>query len=137
MISLSRFQPCGCKPSPKVGEDLNLLKTVFSSNTVDKLTFKVTTVRLPEETIEDLENLTDRLQRDRSDIMREALQIGIGEMKLRLAIELYAKGKISFGRMTELTGLGYRELSLELKRRNVPLRYGEERFDEEVEKLVG
>lgn len=104
---------------------------------MDKLTFKVTTVRLPEETIEDLENLTDRLQRDRSDIMREALQIGIGEMKLRLAIELYDKGKISFGRMTELTGLGYRELSLELKRRNVPLRYGEERFDEEVEKLVG
>jgi predicted HTH domain antitoxin len=101
------------------------------------LTFKVTTVRLLEETIEDLKDLTDRLRRERSDVMREALQIGIGEMKLRLALELYTKGKISFGRMAELTGLGYRELSLEFKRRNVLLRYGEERFSEEVQQLVG
>jgi len=101
------------------------------------LTFKVTTVRLPEETIEALEDLTDKLQRERSDVMREALQIGIGEMKLRLALELYTKGRVSFGRMAELTGLGYRELFLELKRRNFLLRYGEERFSEEVEQLVG
>jgi len=101
------------------------------------LTFKVTTIRLPEETMEDLEDLTERLQRERSDVMREALQIGIGEMKLRLALELYTKGKVSFGRIAELTGLGYRELSLELKRRNVPLRYGEERFSKEVEHLAG
>ena len=101
------------------------------------MTFKVTTVRLPEETLEALEDLTDKLQRERSDVMREALQIGIEEMKLRLALELYTKGKISFGRMAELTGLGYRELSIELKRRNVTLRYGEERFSEEVEQLVG
>ena len=101
------------------------------------MTFKVTTVRLPEETIKALEDLTDKLQTERSDVMREALQIGIGEMKLRLALELYNKGRISFGRMAELTGLGIRELSLELKRRNVTLRYGEERFSEEVEQLVG
>jgi predicted HTH domain antitoxin len=103
---------------------------------VNALTFKVTTVRLPEETIEEIEDLTDRLQREKSDIMREALKIGIDEMKLRLALELYGKGGISFGRMAELTGLGYRELSLELRRRNVVFRYGEGRFSEEVEKLV-
>jgi len=101
------------------------------------LTFKVTTVRLPEETIEDLEDLTEKLQREKSDLMREALKIGIDEMKLRLAIELYRKGSISFGRMAELTGLGYRELSLELRRRNIVFRYGEERFREEAEQLVG
>lgn len=103
----------------------------------DGLTFKVTTVRLPEETIEALDDLTEKLQRERSDVMREALQIGIGEMRLRLALELYSRGKISFGRMAELTGLGYRELSIELRRRKVPLRYGEERFMKEVERLVG
>ena len=104
---------------------------------MNALTFKVTTVRLPEETLEALEDLTDKLQRERSDIMREAMQIGIGEMKLRLALELYTKGKVSFGRMAELTGLGYRELSLALKRRNVTLRYGEERFAEDIEQPVG
>jgi len=101
------------------------------------LSFKVTTVRLPEETLENLEDLTETLQREKSDIMREALKIGIDEMKLRIALELYRKGSISFGRMTELTGLGYRELSLELRRRNIVYRYGEEKFREEAEQLVG
>ena len=101
------------------------------------MTFKVTTVRLSEETIEALEDLTDKLQRERSDVMREAIQIGIVEMKLRLALELYSKGRVSFGRMAELTGLSQRELFLELKRRNVPYRYGEDRFSEEAQRLVG
>lgn len=104
---------------------------------MNALTFKVTTVRLPEETLEALEDLTNKLQRERSDVIREAMKIGIGEMKLRLALELYTNGKISFGRMSELTGLGYGELSLSLKRRNITLRYGEERLNEEVEQPGG
>ena len=104
---------------------------------MNALTFKVTTVRLPEETLEALEDLTNKLQRERSDVIREAMKIGIGEMKLRLALELYTNGKISFGRMSELTGKGYRELSLSLKRRNITLRYGEERLNEEVDQPGG
>ncbi len=100
------------------------------------MTLKVTTLRLSEEALKELEELTKKLQRDKSDVIREALQLGIQEIKLRLALDLYSKGKISFGRMTELTGLGYRELFLELKRRNVALRYGEERFAEEARELV-
>jgi len=99
--------------------------------------FKVTTVRLPDETMDELEDLTKRLQRDKSDVMREALHIGIEEMRLRLALELYSKGKVSFGRVMDMTGLGYRELSLELKKRNIPFKYGEERFGEEARQLVG
>lgn len=100
------------------------------------MTFKVTTIRLPEDMKDALEDLAEKLGREKSDVVREALQIGIGEIKLRLAIELYSKGNISFGRTAELVGLNYRELHLELKRRNVPLRYGEERFNEEAEQLV-
>lgn len=100
------------------------------------MTLKVTTLRLSEEALKELEELTKKLQRDKSDVIREALQLGIQEIKLRLALDLYSKGKISFGRMTELTGLGYRELFLELKRRNITLRYGEERFAEEARELV-
>ena len=104
---------------------------------MNALTFKVTTVRLPEETLEALEDLTNKLQRERSDVMREAMKIGIGEMTLRLALELYTNGKISFGRMSELTGLGYRELTISLKRRNITLRYGEERLNEEAKQPEG
>lgn len=101
------------------------------------LAFKVTTVRLPEETLRVIEELADKLQREKSEIMREALNIGIDEIKLRLAVEQYVKGSVSFGRMAELTGLSHRELFLELRRRNIVYRYGEERFSEEVERLVG
>ena len=104
----------------------NLITGVFGWNTVNALTFKVTTVRLPEETLEALEDLTNKLQRERSDVMREAMKIG-----------MYTNGKISFGRMSELTGLGYRELTISLKRRNITLRYGEERLNEEAEQPGG
>jgi predicted HTH domain antitoxin len=103
---------------------------------VNTLAFKVTTLRLPKETVKTLEDLAKVLKREKSDVMREALQIGVREMRIRLALDLYSEGKISFGRMAELTSLGYRELFLELKRRNATLRYGEERFSEEVKQLV-
>jgi predicted HTH domain antitoxin len=98
---------------------------------------KATTVRLSEKTIQELEELAESLNRDRSDIIREALRIGVNEMQVRSATELYSKGKISFGRMAELTSLGYRELALELKRRNLPIRYGEERLREEINQPEG
>jgi len=101
------------------------------------LAFKVTTVRLPEETVEALEDLSDKLRRERSEVMREAIQIGIGEMKLRLALELYREGRVSFGRTAELAGLSQRKLFMELKQRGVPYRYSEESFMEEAQRLVG
>ena len=100
------------------------------------MTYKVTTVRLPEETIESLDELTDKLEKERSEVMREALQIGIDEMKLRHTIKLYEEGKVSFGRMGELTGLSQRKLHTIMKQRNITYRYGEERFRDETENLV-
>jgi predicted HTH domain antitoxin len=100
------------------------------------MTYKVTTLRLPEDTIQDLEELTDKLDKEKSVVMREALQIGINEMKLRLALELYTKGKISYGRLAELSNLTHIELYKELKQRNIHYRYGEERFKEEIQQLV-
>ncbi len=100
------------------------------------MTFKVTTVRLAEEALEELRSLSDKLGKDRSDVMREAFSLGLVELKLRYSLELYGSGKISFGRLVELSGLGYREMLKELRRRNVQFRYGEERFTEESRAAV-
>lgn len=100
------------------------------------MTFKVTTVRLSKEVLRELEELSRRLSRDRSDLLREAVKLGVRELKLRLALELYSKGKISLERMGELTGLDYREVFQELKRRNIPVRYGEVRFLKEIEEIL-
>ena len=101
------------------------------------MTLKVTTVRLPDKTLQELKTLAERLGKDRSEIMREIFNIGLGELKLRYALELYEAGKISIGRLAELAGLDYRETLLELKRRRISVKYGEERFLEEVGRTVG
>ena len=90
------------------------------------MTLKVQTVRLPEEDIKDLEKLTEELKEDKASIVRRALRIGIDELRLREAVEKYQRGEISFGALSEDTGLGYRELHAEIKRRGVVLRYPED-----------
>lgn len=95
----------------------------------------ITTLRVETEILSDVAKLSKELKIDRSDLLREAIRLGIREFKVRLALDLYSKGKVSFGRASEIAGIGYRELQLELKNRNVTFRYGEERFQEELREL--
>lgn len=92
--------------------------------------YKVTTVRLPDETMDEINQLTETLSKERSELIREIVKLGVTEVKLRYGIEEYQKGRISLGRLSEFTGLGYREVQLELMRRGITQRYGEERLEE-------
>jgi predicted HTH domain antitoxin len=92
--------------------------------------YKVTTVRLPDETLDEINELTDTLSKERSELIREIIRVGVTEVKLRHGIEEYQKGKISLGKLSEFTDIGYRELQLELAKRGVTQRYGEERLEE-------
>lgn len=94
--------------------------------------FKVTTVRLPDETLDELSELSGKLSKDRSELMREAFRLGLSEVKLRYGLDEYQAGRISIGRLAEFTGLGYRETLMELKKRGVQLRYGEDRLQPEA-----
>ena len=95
----------------------------------------ITTLRVETEILSDVAKLSKELKIDKSDLLREAIRLGMREFKVRLALDLYSKGKVSFGRASEIAGIGYRELQLELKNRNVTFRYGEERFQEELREL--
>jgi len=100
------------------------------------MTLKVTTIRLPDEALDELQKLTEELKKDRSDLLREAVEIGIEELKIRHALDLYTRGSISFGKLSELTGISHWELYDELKKRGIHYRYGEERFEEEIRRLT-
>ena len=95
----------------------------------------ITTLRVETEILSDVAKLSKELKIDKSDLLREAIRLGMREFKVRLALGLYSKGKVSFGRASEIAGIGYRELQLELRNRNVTFRYGEERFQEELREL--
>ncbi len=88
----------------------------------------VTTVRLPREMLNEIDEIADKLGKDRSAVLREALREGLRELKIRMALDLYRRGLISFSRVSEITGLGYWEILEEAKRRGVILRYCEEEF---------
>jgi predicted HTH domain antitoxin len=88
--------------------------------------YKVTTVRLPDEAMNEIEDLVNNLSKEKSEILREVIRIGIVEVKLRYGIEEYQKGAISLGRLSEYTGLGYRETQLELKKRGIIQKYNED-----------
>ena len=94
--------------------------------------FKVTTVRLPHETLDELSELSGRLSKDRSELMREVIRLGLSEVKLRFGLEEYQAARMSIGRLAEFTGLGYHETLMELKKRGVQLRYGEDRLQPEA-----
>ena len=96
---------------------------------------KVTTVRISEEELAKLQKLAKLLSKDKADLMREALSLGLAEIKLRMVIEVYQKGKYSAGRAAEVLGLTLFEFYLELKRRNITVKYGEDRMLDDIQKL--
>jgi len=54
------------------------------------------------------------------------------ELKTQIALFLYEKGKISFGKARELSGLTVWEIMEKLKENNIPIRYDIEEFKEDL-----
>jgi len=96
---------------------------------------KVTTVRIKEDMFLEVERLAKELGVDNSTLLREALFIGLKELRIRLALDKYVKGGVSLGRAAEIAGIGYRNFFVEAKKRGIQIRYGEERFEKELEEL--
>jgi predicted HTH domain antitoxin len=86
---------------------------------------KPTTIHLREETLEELKKLSKASKKHCPDLIREAVRIGLHELRLRHTFDLYQRGSISFGRLSELTGISHQELYEELKRRGIHCRYPE------------
>jgi len=99
------------------------------------MNYVVTTVRLSKEMLSEIRELGKMLGKDQSEVIREALRQGLRELKTRLVLDLYVREKISLGRAAELSGLSMWQLVEELKRRGLVIKYGDDRFREEVEEL--
>ena len=100
------------------------------------LRLTATTIRLPGDLLKELDTLANALGTERSEIIRQAIMQGLRELKIELAAKRYSQGEISFGRAVEIAGTPYWSFVEELKRRGITLRYGEERFLEELKELI-
>ena len=63
---------------------------------------KIVSIRLEEEFMQEAEKLAKLEMVDKSAIIREALEKGIAEVKLKTALELFSKGKHQQANLPEL-----------------------------------
>lgn len=80
---------------------------------------KNVSIRLREDFMKEAEKLAKLELVDKSVIIREALEEGFIDVKLKIAIEMFAKGKASTGEAAEIADLSIGEMMDELVKRGI------------------
>ncbi|MBI5047252.1 UPF0175 family protein [Candidatus Micrarchaeota archaeon] len=92
----------------------------------------VTTVRLEQKLLKELDLLALEEETDRTTILRQALHAGLRELKINSSLTLYQKGKVSLGKAKELAGVSLWELLDLLKERKIGIRTDETEFQNQL-----
>lgn len=69
------------------------------------------------------------------DSVLEAANMSEQELKVELAVMLYAQNRLSFGQARKLAGMGYFEFEKLLFDRNIPAHYDVEEFEEDLKTI--
>lgn len=80
---------------------------------------KNVSIRLRGDFMKEAERLAKLETVDKSVIIREALEKGLADVKLEIAIEIFSKGKASTSETAEIAGLSIGEVMDELVKRGV------------------
>ena len=73
---------------------------MYSGANMENLT--VTTLRLEQKALREIDALAKMEQIDRTTILRQILAVGIREIKIKYALTLYQNGTVSAGKASEL-----------------------------------
>jgi len=92
-----------------------------------------TSVRLPEDVIQEIEKLSREEGVEKGTLIRKLLTESLREYRINKAMEMYRSGKASLWRASEIAGITYREALEELKKRNIPFRYDLEDLEIDTE----
>ncbi|MEK6979600.1 MAG: UPF0175 family protein [Candidatus Micrarchaeota archaeon] len=95
----------------------------------------VTTLRLEQKALREIDALAKMEQIDRTTILRQILAVGIREIKIKYALTLYQNGTVSAGKASELAGVAIWEFLDILKVRNIGFRTDEEHLAGELQKM--
>lgn len=94
-----------------------------------------TSVRLPDDLLEGLDDLAHRQHTDRSVVLRRALEMGLRDLRLDQAIASYQEGRWTAWRCASEARVTLWELVEELRRRGLGLATDEEHLREQIEAL--
>jgi predicted HTH domain antitoxin len=90
-------------------------------------------VRLPKEMVEEIERLSKEEGIDKGTLLRRLISESLKEHKIRKSLEMYRDGRVSLWKAAEMAGITYREALEELRKKNIPFRYGLEDLKADVE----
>jgi len=92
-------------------------------------------LRLSEDTVKKLNELSDREGKDRSALIRELLDKGIKEKSLENALELYRRGEATGWKAAQLAGVSLWSFYRFLEEKGVLLQYSEADLERDLEAL--
>lgn len=95
----------------------------------------VISLRLSEDTLRKLDDLSTREGKDRSTLIRELLEKGIKEKDLDNAVELYRRGEATGWRAAQIAGVSLWNFLRVLDERGVLLQYGERDLERDLSAL--
>ncbi len=97
---------------------------------------KTISVRIEHEKLAEIKDISKEEKRKNSEVLREALELGIRQKKLSIALEKYKNKEISIGKASEIAGIPLTRFLDVLREKNVPFNYTAKDFAEDVEDLI-
>ena len=103
---------------------------VFRCITIEYM--KVLTLRVPEDVLEKINEIAKREGKERSEVIRELLKIGLRDKLIEDALKAYKEGKISMWKAAKTAGLSLWEFIEILKEKGVEIQYGLRELEEDL-----
>jgi predicted HTH domain antitoxin len=94
-------------------------------------------LRLPQDTIQKLDDIAKKERKDRSTLIREILDEGIKEKRIDLAAELYQKKEVTGWQASKLAGISLRKFYQALQTRGILIQYDEKDLEADLKALRG
>ena len=97
---------------------------------------KNVSIRLKKNFMKEAEKLAKLEMVDKSIIVREALEKGLAEVKLEIALERFSKGKVSTSEAAKIADLSVGEMMDEIVKRGLRPNITEEDIKDSLEKAI-
>lgn len=98
---------------------------------------EVITLRMEKHLRQQLDEMSEQEDRDRSEIVRELLQVGLREKRIVHALELYKEGKITLWKAARTAGVSLWRMIDLLRERKIELQYGLQELRQDFMPLEG
>ena len=87
------------------------------------MAFKTITIRLPVETLMEVERIAEKQKINRSELIRSLLDSALKEQRLEEAVEAYRNRRVTLWKASEMGGVTLREMMDIVAERKIPVSY--------------